>query len=201
MPKLVTVSAVVEGNLDEAVVKRLIEHIGGQPGTVYGKKGKPALLQRLKGYNNAAQRAPWVVLVDLDNDADCAPLLRQKCLPDPAPSMCFRIAVRQVEAWLMADAETLADELGVRTSAIPTHPEALPDAKQMMVDLARQSRRQAIRDDMTPRPGSGRSAGPAYTSRLIEYARTHWRPDVAAQRSDSLLRAITCLQRMVKGTK
>jgi len=41
---------------------------------------------------------------------------------------------------------------------------------------------------VVPRPESGRSEGPAYTSRLIEYAQGTWRPDVAAQHADSLAR-------------
>ncbi|MBI4564946.1 MAG: AAA family ATPase [Planctomycetes bacterium] len=43
-----------------------------------------------------------------------------------------------------------------------------------------------------------RSVGPAYSSRLIEYVERHWRPRVAANRSDSLRRAIECLQRLVR---
>ncbi len=39
----VPIQAAVEGNLDEAVVRRLIHHVGGNLGTVYGKKGKPHL--------------------------------------------------------------------------------------------------------------------------------------------------------------
>jgi hypothetical protein len=35
----------------------------------------------------------------------------------------YRIAVREVEAWLMADRVAFADALGVRVSVIPTQPE------------------------------------------------------------------------------
>lgn len=38
--------------------------------------------------------------------------------------------------------------------------------------------------------------GPAYTSRLIEYATDRGRPDVALQRADSLRGAVACLQRL-----
>jgi hypothetical protein len=200
MRNRVSISAAVEGTLDEAVVRRLIAHAGGHPGPVYGKHGKAALRAKINGYNNAAMHAPWVVLVDLNSDADCAPPLCRDWLPAPAPLLCFRVAVRQVEAWLMADAETLASYLGVSRGRIPLDPEALPNAKLQMVDLARGSRRSAIRQDMVPRVGSGRSVGPAYTSRLIEYVKMQWRPEVAARRADSLRRAITCLARLVKAS-
>jgi hypothetical protein len=198
MPSLVTISAAVEGIVDEAVVRRLIAWAGGHPGSVYGKKGKPALRQNINGYNKAARHTPWVVLVDLNSDADCAPTLRQDWLPAPAPRLCFRVAIRQVEAWLMADAETLATYLSVRRHTIPADPEALLNAKAEMVNIARRSRCSAIRQDMVPRQGSARAVGPAYSSRLIEYAERHWRPEVAAQRADSLRRAIDCLRHIME---
>lgn len=198
MPQPVIVSSAAEGIVDEAVVSRLIAHAGGRPGSVYGKAGKPALRDKINGYNNAAKRAPWFVLVDLNGEADCAPLLRETWLPVPAPRLCFRVAVRQVEAWLMADAETLATYLRAPRGAVPTGPEALPNAKNAMVNIARRSRRKAIQQDMLPRPGSGRAVGPAYSSRLIEYATAHWRPEVAAHHADSLRRAIACLRRLVE---
>jgi hypothetical protein len=198
MPNLVVILAAVEGLVDEAVVRKLIACAGGQAGTVYGKNGKHDLLKRINGYNNAAERAPWVVLVDLDSDFNCAPLLRQHWLPQPAPRMCFRVAVRQVEAWLMADTEKLAEYLGVPQNAIPRDPEKLSNAKTEMVNLARRSRRKDILADMVPREGSGRVVGPAYTSRLIEYIQTAWRPREAAQRSDSLRRALASIERLIK---
>ena len=43
----VTISAAVEGSLDEAVVSRFIRNVGALPGTVYGKNGKPYLRGRI----------------------------------------------------------------------------------------------------------------------------------------------------------
>lgn len=201
MPTEPVVSAAVEGPVDEAVVRRLVVHVGAVPGEVYGKNGKAHLRRRIDGYNNAARHAPWLVLVDLNDDTDCAPRLRQNWLPNPAPRLCFRVAVRQIEAWLMADPGTLARYLRVARDRIPGDPEALANAKTEMVDLARRSSKRAIREDMVPRPGSGRPVGPAYSSRLMEYVQRHWRPSVAAQRADSLRRAIECLERLVGGAR
>lgn len=198
MPGPVIVSAAVEGIVDEAVVRKFIAHAGGQPGAVYGKNGKPFLRQKINGYNNAAHRTPWIVLVDLDHDADCVPPLREEWLPEPAAKLCFRMAVREVEAWLMADAKMLAAFLGVARSRIPPDPEDSDHPKEVMVDLARRSRRRAVREDMVPREGSGRPVGPAYTSRLIEYVENQWRPQVAAEHAESLRRAIACLQRLIE---
>jgi hypothetical protein len=195
----VVVSAAVEGDVDEAVLRKLVAYMGGQLGPVYGKEGKAALRQRLRGYNNAARHAPWVVLVDLDGDFVCAPLLRAAWLSTPARRLCFRVAVRQVEAWLLADAETIASFLSVSRGHVPLQPEALSNAKLAMVGLARRSRRRDIRTDMVPREGADRTVGPAYTSRIIEYAEQHWRPAVAAANASSLRRAMECVQRLVIG--
>lgn len=194
----VVISAAVEGDVDEAVVRRLVARAGGELGTVYGKTGKTTLRQRIAGYNNAARHAPWLVLVDLNGEAECAPPLRAAWLVNPAPHLCFRVAVRQVESWLMADADTLASFLRVARSRIPAQPEAIENAKLAMVNLARRSRRSDIRTDMVPREGAGRTVGRAYTSRLIEYADRHWRPEVAAIRAESLRRAIACVQHLVE---
>ena len=84
----VFITAAVEGNVDEAVVRRLIEHVGGTPGPVYGRNGKVYLRQRIANYNQAARLSPWVVLVDLDHDAECAPPLRSAWLPALSPHIC-----------------------------------------------------------------------------------------------------------------
>lgn len=198
----VVISGAVEGPVDEAVVRRLILHVGARPGTLYGKNGKLHLQKHLKGYNEAARYNPWIVLVDLDHDAECAPPFRAKWLPSVASKMCFRVAIREVEAWLLADRERLVHFLSSRLSLVPNNPETADDPKALMIELARRSRRREIREDMVPRPESGRRVGPAYTSRLIEFVEdtaNGWRPDVAAQSSDSLARCLRCLDRLTGG--
>lgn len=50
------VSAAVEGIVDDAVVRKLLAHSGGQVGTVYGRKGKSYLQQRIHGFGQAEGR-------------------------------------------------------------------------------------------------------------------------------------------------
>jgi hypothetical protein len=201
MTNPVIISAAVEGILDEVVLRRLIEGLGALPGSVYGKNGKSFLLQKINAYNQAARFAPWVILVDLDHDDDCAPPYRKTCLPNPSPYMRFRVAVREIEAWLLADRERLSKFLSVGASRIPHNPEILDSPKLAMVEIARLSRRRDVRENMVPRAGSGRKIGPAYTSLLIEFARDPdhgWRPSVAAKSSDSLDRCIRRLKQLIR---
>ncbi len=164
-----------------------------EPGRIHVKGGKPNLLKHLAGYNNAARYSPWLVLLDLDHDDECAPAFVARYLSTPAEGMQLRVAVRQVESWLMADAERLSAFLAVRTSSVPSDPDGCLNAKREMVGLARESRRRVVREEMVPRRRSGRAVGPAYTARLIEFVDTRWRPDHAARRSESLRR---CLGRL-----
>lgn len=197
----IVISSAVEGVVDEAVVKRLIVEVGGEIGPIYGKRGKSHLRQKIEGYNNAAHYTPWIVLVDLNQEANCPPPLKAIWLPNPGPFMCFRIAVREIEAWLLADRERFASFFKVRLSDITAEPELLDDPKEAVIELSRRSRSRDIRLDMVPRPGSGRKTGPAYVSRLIEYASDHqrgWRPERAAQSSNSLNRSLIRIRDLLK---
>ncbi len=199
----VYLTAAVEGSVDEAVVRAMAAKVGFQVRAVYVTNGKDALRQRLAAYNNAAQYAPWLVVTDLD-DEECAPPLKSRLLAKPAPKMCFRIAVREVESWLLGDPERVASFFAVPLGRIPIHPEREADPKQTLVNLVRHSTKRAIREDMIPREGSGRSVGPAYASRLIEFVtncRSGWRCRVAARRADSLRRCLACLERLRKATR
>ena len=197
----IPISAAVEGDIDEAVLRRIVACAGGTVGTVYGKKGRLYLQRKISAFNQAAQRWPWVVLADLDNDPRCAPLLVAEWLPSPAQHMCLRIAVREIESWLLADRERMAAFLSIPISRMPVSVEELDNPKGIVVSLAARSRRSEIRHDIFPRQGSGREVGPAYTSRMIEFVDNGdlgWRPEVAAERCQSLHRCLQSLDRLLE---
>ena len=50
-PLSIVFSATVEGATDEAVLRRVVEHLGATLGPVYGKTGKASLLKQLHSYN------------------------------------------------------------------------------------------------------------------------------------------------------
>lgn len=196
MTSAVYVSGAVEGPSDELVLRRIVESRGAIVHRVQVQNGKLNLRRALPGYNAAARRGVWLVLVDLDQDFVCPGALVADWLPEPSAYMRLRVVVRQIEAWLLADADRFARFFSVRPGAMPAHPDTLPDAKAAVLQLVSKSGRAAVRQDMTPRRGSGRRVGPAYVSRLIEFV-SHpsegWRLDVAATRSPSLAK---CLARL-----
>ena len=199
----VYVSGAVEGVVDEAVLKRLVEFARADYGPIHRTGGKQRLLARLRGFNAAARHSPWLVLVDLDQAADCAPEFMSLHLKSPSPWMACRVAVRAVEAWLMADTERAARFLDVPESRLPKNPDMLMQPKQALVNLARESRSPDVVKDLVPSLGSGRQVGPLYTTRIIEFTRNMrggWRPGVAARTSDSLRRCLRQLTHLVRAS-
>lgn len=190
---MATVTIAVEGTTDVPVLRRILAGVGHHVAVAHGGHGKGDIDRNITGYNNAARFAPWVVLRDLDHDAECPGILVATLLPVPAEHMRLRVAVRGMESWLIADADALAKFLSIKKKAVPDNPDALGHPKQTLVNLARQSRRRDIREDMVPAYGTSGVIGPAYASRVDEFAREHWRPAVAATRSDSLRRTINRL--------
>jgi hypothetical protein len=189
----------VEGVLDEAVLQRLLDIVEMDLYPVHGKKGKPWLRERIAGFNAAAIHNPWVVLVDLDHDSRCPSSLVNEWLPTPARYMRLRVAVRSIEAWLLADRDRIGEFLSIARSKVPQNPEQLESPKQTLINLARASRRSDIRQDLVPRPTSGRIEGPAYTSRLVEFVsdpENGWRPHTARDHAESLKRCLLCLERL-----
>lgn len=190
---MLAIHAVTEGYPDEIVVHALCRTAGLSATRIYNCRGKANLDAKIAGYNQAVMGWYWLVLRDLNHDADCGPELRERLLPLPAPYMQFRIVVHEVEAWLLGDRERMGRFLGVAASRISGNPERLDNPKAEVIRLAGMSRRRDIREDMVPRPGSGAREGPAYARRLAEYAENSWRPDTASLICDSLRR---CLRRL-----
>jgi hypothetical protein len=201
MPTPVVLTAAVEGLTDEVLLRRVCASVGAIVGQVYGRYGKSYILTKLSGYNHSARFRHWIVLLDLNSDGNCAPEMIPHWLPAPSRLMRLRVAVRELESWLLADPERIARFLGVALAGIPANPDSVTDPKRLMVELARGSRRRAIREDMVPNPGSGQPVGPAYASRMIEFILNSdygWRPDVAAGNSDSLRRCIAAISNLAK---
>ncbi|NQT82499.1 hypothetical protein HQ563_05725 [bacterium] len=194
-----TVDIVVEGDLDEAVLTELLRSIGIGVLRRFGKRGKDDLRKKVRRYNHAARHSKWVVLVDLNNDAECPPPFVASWLPDRNPNLQFRVAVRAIESWLLADTNAMARFLRVPVEKIPLQPEKEPKPKQTLINVARRSRSKRIRQDLVPPPGRTARQGPGYISRLIEFTVVHWDPQRASKHAPSLERALNSLSQWKTG--
>lgn len=186
MPETVSANIAVEGDLDEVVLRKILDLLNLQVEHAYGKKGKDNLRLNISRYNKAAIITKWVVLVDLNQEAECPPPFVSSWLPHKNPNLQLRVAVRAIEAWLLADRNEIARFLKVKLSKIPQFPENETNPKMTLINIARHSRSKKIREDMVPKAHRSARQGPGYTSRLIEFSALFWDPRRAAQNAPIL---------------
>lgn len=180
-----------EDALSEAVGQRMVKDAdAGLTVTQKLRRGGFGYLKsRMRNFCQIARRTPLLLLTDLDT-AECpAALIEDWSRRDAIPErLLFRVAVRQVESWLLADRDGMARLLKVSTRLLPHDPDALPDAKRSLLQLAQRAPR-AIREDLVAESGAAAAQGLGYNAVLSNFVRTSWNPSRAEHRSNSLARA------------
>ncbi len=187
----------VEGPLDESVLKKMGERLGFDVDEVSGKQGRQYLLDRIGAYRGRAEHAPWAVLIDRDDDP-CPSSLRDEYLPHGLGNLTFRVAVEEIESWIMADRLAFAEFLGVEQRHLPANTDAIHRPKEFLVELASRSCKQEIRQGLVPPPGSRSKVGPEYNIMLIEFVEAQWKCDNASRSSKSLARAMERIPRYLQ---
>ncbi|MHB8898562.1 MAG: hypothetical protein ACYC6Y_07425 [Thermoguttaceae bacterium] len=186
----------VEDQISEAMLRAVLAQSGRtySVGCCYQHSGFGYLKTKIGGFNHAAKGTPFLVLTDLDRH-ECAPELISKWLPVPKhPNLVFRVAVREVESWVLADREAFASLLGVRSELIPSQTDEIADAKRFLLDLVRRSRKRELRDSLLPSPRSTAKQGPDYNRPLVEFVEQRWRVQRAAKYSRSLKRTLDAVR-------
>lgn len=172
-----------------AVLRRLVADC--PPLTVYKEtnaRGFGALKRDARKYDKTARAGlPVVLLTDLDR-ASCPAELRDSWLGNTvlSPRFLFRVARREVEAWLLADAAAFATHFRVKPTSLPTNPEGLPDPKRALFEVLAKGPKKTTAGML---PAKGAPVGPEYNARLKDFVEKAWRPEVAATRAPSLCRA------------
>jgi hypothetical protein len=195
----IPVNLAIEDELSESVLRTVLEFVNRDyfVGTAYGRQGFGYLRKTARGWNAGAIGTPFILLTDLDDHA-CAPDLIQNWLNVAIhPNLIFRVAVREVEAWLLADRINVARFLRVPEARIPLICDGLADPKQELIRLARRSRSRDIRERIAPRNGSTAQQGPDYNGCLGGFVRTMWDVQAACNVSPSLARAVRRLTAFV----
>jgi hypothetical protein len=191
----IPVNLATEDELSETVLRRLLDSSGRAYaiGVAYGRTGFGYLRRTITGWNRAARFVPFIVLADLDR-CTCPAELIDDWLSEPRhPNLLLRVAVREVEAWLLADRANLARYLRVSEKWIPADPDALPDPKATLVNAARRSKSKEVRERIAPKRGSTAKQGRDYNSCLAEFVHMDWNIEEAAARSNSLHRTVARL--------
>lgn len=162
-----------------------------------GKRGKGYIKKRINEFNNLNNDMPFFILVDLDLDS-CAPELTRQWLKRACRrNLVFRVAVREVETWLLADTHGFSNYLNmdhVYVSKEVNHPDELLDPKSKLLSLVERSRKRKIIEDIVKREGTSLKQGPGYNARLSDYILNVWNMKRARDNSNSLDRAINALR-------
>jgi hypothetical protein len=177
MTNSIYLNLAVEDLLSEVVLKTIIKQSGRniEINTCYNKGGYSELKRKISAFNNAAKITPFLVLTDLDQNL-CPSAIIQEWLKQPQhPNLLFRIAVKEVEAWVLADRERFAKFLGIKVQLIPVNVDLIPDPKTVLINLVRKSKNREIRDAIIPRTGSTAKVGPDYNNKLADFVINHWR--------------------------
>lgn len=192
----IPVNLAVEDSLSEYVLRKVIKKSNKRVviGRCFGKTGFGYLKRAISGFNNASKSGTYFcVLTDLDT-TECPPALIRKWLPDGKhPNLIFRIAVREVESWLLAHREAFAKYIGVSEDLVPLEVEDIEDPKKFLIDLVRKSRTHYLRSDIVPKAGSTATIGPDYNGRLIAFVEQMWNPHTAKKNSASLRSAMKAI--------
>jgi hypothetical protein len=185
----------VEDELSEAVLREILKQ-SNRPfsiGNCLMNREFGYLKKNIAGFNNAAKGTPYLLLADLDNEK-CPIALISEWLRQPKhPNLIFRVAVREVEAWLLAHREAFAEYLGIAVNLVPSDIETISDPKQCLIDLTRKSKKTQLRDAIVPAPNSTAKIGKDYNAQLTLFVQNNWKVEIAQINSRSLQRALNAI--------
>jgi hypothetical protein len=192
----IPINLAIEDAVSEAVIQRVLRESRQQyaTATIYNRGGNGYLQRVIAGFNNAAKGTPFLVLTDLDKHQCPATLVADWLNAPKHPNLLLRVAVTEVEAWLLADRQGIAAFLGVRLDLVPHGVEQLPDPKGVLVSLACRSRKREIKKDICPGVNSTRKVGPNYNPQLVTFVEYNWNLVEARTNSESLNRLIERLE-------
>lgn len=186
-----------EDALSEAIGMLLLSELSSPvvPNLRLRKQGFGYLRSNMSKWRALAQSQVVLLLTDLD-DKTCPMSLKTEWTGSvPLPSnLMLRIAVREVESWVLADHDALRELIGNK-GAFPHHPDTLAEPKQYLLNLARRAPRN-VREDLIVEKGAAASQGLGYNNVLVDWIQSKWNPERAASRSPSLRRMRERLREM-----
>jgi len=178
-----------EDELSEVIAEKLLREAHSEISTInkLRRGGFGYLRSKMDSWRQLATQFPVFVFTDLDA-VECAPsLIKKWCGDQPLPNgLHIRIAVREVESWLLADKHAVRTLIGPK-GQIPTAPDELNDPKIELLRLAKKAPR-TIRLDLVQEQSNNLKQGLGYNARLVPFVQDTWNPERAAENSPSLKR-------------
>ena len=186
----VRIALATEDELSEAVGSRLVAEVAPalEINLRLRRGGSGYLRSKLRNFHEMARRQPVLLITDLDRSPCPATLIAQWSRQIRRnDGLLFRVAVHEIEAWLLADHEAIGNLFGGRTRKLPERPDAIADPKRALLDLAAAAPRR-IRANLRAEEGAIAAQGLGYNRTLAEWVHQKWSPERASSRSESLHR-------------
>ena len=184
---------VVEDRLSDAVATKILQHFDIEIVRRVIYEGNSYLQRKAQSYNHAAYHECGIfMLTDLDSPNICPPTLIESWVKGRLnPWFFLRVAVMEVESWIMADRQAVSEFLEIPTHRIPRNTDQIASPKEFLVSLARRSRNAGLREALVPAQRDRTSkTGNGYTAQLGQFVRAHWSLERAATVSPSLKRTL-----------
>ncbi|MEA2061884.1 MAG: hypothetical protein U9P10_15580 [Thermodesulfobacteriota bacterium] len=164
-------------------------------------RGFGAIKNRCEAFLNMAKAGSHIfILTDLDTaECPCA-LIRDwfsipQGTPVNLPSQCiFRVAVKEVESWILADHAAWAEYIGISATNFTNYPDQLDNPKEYLLNVIRRKGKAKIHREMLPKGAA--HIGPKYNDVLCDFVESSWTPERAAKNSPSLDRALRALMKV-----
>jgi hypothetical protein len=199
MINTIPINLAVEDELSEHVARRVLStrSVAYIIRAVYSQNGFGYLKKRTSAFNKAANICPFLMLTDLDR-YPCPPQLIKEWLKFPKhPHFLLRVAVQEIESWLLSDSKGLGNFLGLRKIVSYENPEKIGDPKQELLRTAIASPKRFIRESLVWKEDSGQLfQGPDYNGTLARFVVKEWDIDIAAKKCSSLCRLFRALDRI-----
>lgn len=183
---MTSIAIATEDELSEQVAVRLTEDVGLVASIKLRKNGNGYLRSSMHKFAAMADQQPVLVITDLDTMHTPSQLMGRwlNNLSKPR-NLLFHVAVREVEAWLLADHTGIKKLLGGKIGKVTSEPELLSNPKASLLALAARAPRN-LREDLVGERNSMAAQGLGYNAVLSEFVKNVWRPDEASERSPSL---------------
>jgi len=194
----------VEDLIGEAIARKLIKTYVPSVSHVSVLKlaGNTYLKSKAKELNRAARNIPVLMITDLDSPAMCARGLIDEWVGGAlSASFLFRVAVMEIESWVIADREKFAEFLAIPPHLIPDPTDSIANPKEFVLTLASRARSKELRADLLPALGSFAKTGPAYNPRITEFVNKNWSARRAVRSSPSLRRTVERLKMFAREVK
>lgn len=192
---------VVEDEISKAVLEKIISENRSDLTihTTFGMNGFGFIKKNIPRFINASRAVPHIILTDLDRE-ECAPSLIKKWIGAKRfhTKCMFRVAEKEIEAWLIADKESFSKFSGVNLKHIPINVDSIKDPKQELLNIFRKSKLRRLARSILPEEGSIVKIGPGYNEELCKFVQEKWRSKIAEQSSESLKRTVLRINQFLK---